>query len=199
MSSYDRILDLSRERLKADQFHPLREMGRLTTREMVHFSSVFSGEWDLDHNTKDHNENVRSLEAKGLREAKKASIVFGRVEDSVELLAVPIVSSKQESAEAWHDSALNDYMNRINLPDSFFTPTTIYPDMLSGTALRLQSEVKPMLYVHARCSSEDLDMRMPLLKRLSTDFPEAVLCISASYKKFFVFDDGSVKNIDIDC
>lgn len=204
MDSYQKLLDISRERLQSDQFHLPREMGDISLKQTVHYAGYLNRSglvsWPKESRkdyAKTRRANLRFLQRREVSGLKKASIVFGWIGDEDEMKALPLVASRQDSPHMWHDQQLVDYRTILKRFDGTQIRQTGHPDIYSGDAVLTGRYEKPVLSVRAYCSPEDFADRLARIERLSEDFPEAMLCVAESYKRFHLVDAGVIRVLDL--
>lgn len=196
MNSYERVLEESRQRLRPDSFLPAHEMGKYSLRSMVQFSELLGTTIDsYDRNRTPERQLAfyrNTLKKRGIRGANKASILFGSLDRQYDILALPIVEEKYYSSLefTWHDNSINAYKGLIGRNGGHFQQTS-YPEFFGGEALLVDGYDKPIIEVVCRARQEDLEARLPLIEKLSVDFPEAMFCVRSHWlKKFIMLDDG---------
>lgn len=195
MSSYERVLQKSRERLQPDAFLPATEMGKYSLRSMVQFAEYLGAKPKLISRSLEDEQRdklyKKILKKQGITGANKASIVFAELDNQQEITALPVVEEKDYSPFAWHDNSINHYKGMVQQAGGQFWIAG-YPEYFEGEALLVEGYEKPILQTVARCKVEDLEQRLPLIEKLSVDFPEAMFCVRSNWlRKFIMIDEGN--------
>ena len=199
MSSYERILEESRRRIEPEQFLPIRKIGEFSLRDMVWMiQRIDNKKLKVPKVSSISDEKFRAyalgvMRRSGVYEAKKASIVFGRLDEETDALALPIVAACYDSPSLWHDHAFKCYMADIIEPShGSFVPDGA-ANMFSGQVMRMNRLEKPVLGVQGVGGTDAILKDVGLIEKMSSDFPEVTIAVRSRHMSYYIENGNTIE------